>query len=75
MLGRAFSHSSIISVFLDAYGVHEEKKEKRIMKAKDSKQEKGKREYTVIRNFSGERSPEQVLAELIKAHSEKGTKG
>lgn len=44
------------------------------MEAKSNSKKKNKREFTVIRNFSGERSPEQVLAELIKAHSEKGTK-
>ena len=44
------------------------------MDAKRNNTKKSKREFTVIRNFSGEKSPEQVLAELIKAHSEKGTK-
>ncbi len=45
------------------------------MEAKKETSKKGKRDITVIRNFSGERSPEQVLAELIKAHSEKTNKG
>lgn len=44
------------------------------MEAKSNSKKKNKREFTVIRNFSGERSPEQVLAELIKAHSEKELK-
>lgn len=41
------------------------------MEARPVAQDQKKKEIKVIRRFSGEKSPEEILVELIKAHTEK----